>query len=71
MIVDMDAAEHAIRAAVERAEQMAGDNIDRVVINISAGKPQCETGCLSRFPSVVSGINEQRSSRRLIGPRAE
>ncbi|MFB0952336.1 MAG: cell division protein FtsA, partial [Rhodospirillales bacterium] len=39
-IIDMDAAEHAIRAAVERAELMAGDNIERVVVNVSAGKPK-------------------------------
>ena len=32
-VVDLDAAEHAIRAAVERAEQMAGDNIDTVLRN--------------------------------------
>ena len=39
-VVDLDAAEHAIRAAVERAEQMAGDNIDTVTMNLSAGKPK-------------------------------
>lgn len=66
VIVDMDAAEHAIRAAVERAEQMAGDNIDRVVINISAGKPQsrlvaCEVSIGGH------GINEQ-DMRRLMDP---
>ncbi|MDA0998720.1 MAG: cell division protein FtsA [Proteobacteria bacterium] len=38
-VVDLEAAEQAIRAAVERAEQMAGDNIDKVVVNISTGKP--------------------------------
>ena len=66
VIVDIDAAEHAIRAAVERAEQMAGDNIDRVVINISAGKPQsrlvaCEVSIGGH------GINEQ-DMRSLMDP---
>jgi cell division protein FtsA len=65
-IVDMDAAEHAIRAAVERAEQMAGDNIDRVVINVSAGKPRsklvaCEVSIGGH------GITEH-DMRRLMDP---
>lgn len=38
-LVDLDAAETAIRATVEAAEQMAGDNIRHVVVNISAGSP--------------------------------
>jgi len=66
VIVDMDAAEHAIRAAVERAEQMAGDNIDRVVINVSAGKPRsklvaCEVSIGGH------GITEH-DMRRLMDP---
>lgn len=65
-VVDMDAAEHAIRAAVERAEQMAGDNIDRVVINLSAGKPRsklvaCEVAIGGH------GITEN-DMRRLMDP---
>ncbi|MET4805371.1 cell division protein FtsA [Limibacillus sp. MBR-115] len=38
-IVDMEAAEVAIRNAVHAAEQMAGDTIERVVLGLSSGKP--------------------------------
>jgi cell division protein FtsA len=38
-IVDMDAAESAIRATVEAAEQMAGENIREVLVNVSCGHP--------------------------------
>jgi cell division protein FtsA len=38
-IVDIDAAEVAIRATVEAAEQMAGENIRQVIVNISGGNP--------------------------------
>lgn len=66
-VIDMDAAEHAIRAAVERAEQMAGDNIDRVVVNVSAGKPRsrlvaCEVAVGGH------GITEH-DMRRLLDPQ--
>lgn len=36
-IVDMDAAEAAIRATVEAAEKMAGSNVDSVVVGLSGG----------------------------------
>jgi len=39
-IVDMEAVEAAIRSTVEAAEQMAGENIESVVVNLSAGKPK-------------------------------
>jgi cell division protein FtsA len=39
-VVDMDAAEASIRAAVEAAEQMAGERIQSVVVNLNAGQPQ-------------------------------
>ena len=38
-VVDMDAAEAAIREAVHAAETMAGETIRSVAINLSAGKP--------------------------------
>ncbi len=65
-VVDLAATEHAVRAAVERAEQMAGDNIDRVVINVSSGKPQsrlvaCEVSVGGH------GITEH-DMRRLMDP---
>jgi len=40
VIVDMEAAEHAIRAAVHNAEQMAGETIRGVVANLSGGQPE-------------------------------
>ncbi|MEO5373243.1 MAG: cell division protein FtsA [Alphaproteobacteria bacterium] len=39
-VIDMDAAESSIRAAVEAAEQMAGERINQVVVNVSGGKPR-------------------------------
>ncbi len=65
-VVDMDAAEHAIRAAVERAEQMAGDNIDRVVINVSVGKPKSK---LVSCEVAVGGHGiTEHDMRRLMDP---
>lgn len=66
-VVDMDAAEHAIRAAVERAEQMAGDNIDSVVVNVSAGKPRSR---LVAFELAVGGHGiTEHDMRRLLDPQ--
>ena len=39
-VVDMDAAEEAIRAAVHAAETMAGETIRQVVVNLSSGWPE-------------------------------
>ncbi len=39
-VVDMDSVEHAVRSTVETAEQMAGDNIEKVVVNVNIGKPR-------------------------------
>lgn len=65
-VIDLDAAEHAIRAAVERAEQMAGDNIDTVTINLSAGKPKSKmVAC-----EVAIGGHDitEHDMRRLLDP---
>ena len=37
-IIDLDQAEASIRVVVEAAEQMAGENIDRVIVNLSGGR---------------------------------
>ncbi len=37
-VTDLDQAEASIRVVVEAAEQMAGDNIDKVVVNLSGGR---------------------------------
>ncbi len=42
-IVDMEAAEHAILATVHAAEQMAGETIRNVVVNVSGGYPASQT----------------------------
>lgn len=40
-VVDMDAAERSIRAAVDAAERMANITIDSVFANVSGGRPYC------------------------------
>jgi len=42
-IVDMDAAEESIRGAVHAAEQMAGETIRDVFVNLSCGSPASQT----------------------------
>lgn len=39
-VVDMEELEHSIRASVEAAEDMAGERIKAVVVNVSGGSPQ-------------------------------
>jgi len=39
-IIDMDGVEAAVRSTVETAEQMAGENIKDVIVNLSGGKPK-------------------------------
>jgi cell division protein FtsA len=51
-IVDMDAASQAIAHAVHAAEQMAGETIRDVVVNISGGQPTSRT---TSVEVVVSG----------------
>lgn len=42
-VIDMDAAEQSIRAAVETAERMCGETIRDVFISVNAGTPQSHT----------------------------
>ena len=42
-VVDMDAAEQAIRLAVDAAERMAGVQIESVIVSVSAGRLASET----------------------------
>jgi cell division protein FtsA len=42
-IIDMDAAEDSIRGAVHAAEQMAGETIREVFVNLSCGTPASQT----------------------------
>ena len=38
MVVDADAAERAVRAAVGQAERMAGTTLDRIVLSVGCGR---------------------------------
>ena len=40
IVVDMESVEKAVRSTVEAAEQMAGENIHDVVVNVNIGKPK-------------------------------
>ncbi|MCW5732454.1 MAG: cell division protein FtsA [Alphaproteobacteria bacterium] len=42
-VIDMDAAEESIRAAVDAAERMAGETIREVHVNLSGGNPTSHT----------------------------
>lgn len=57
-IVDMEAAEAAVRNAVHAAEQMAGDTIERVIIALSGGKPA------SRQIAIEVALDGQQVSER-------
>lgn len=43
VIIDLDAAERAIRLAVDAAERMARMTVDTLVVNVSCGRPSSET----------------------------
>jgi len=43
VVIDMDAAEHAIRRAVDAAEREAGVTVESVIVNVSCGRLQSET----------------------------
>ncbi|TNB47993.1 cell division protein FtsA [Martelella lutilitoris] len=43
VIVNLDAAEHVIRLAVDAAESMAGITIDSLIVNVSAGRIKSDT----------------------------
>lgn len=51
-VVDMDDAERSIRASVEDAEKMAGDNISQVIVNLSCGAPKSK---LISFEVLIGG----------------
>jgi cell division protein FtsA len=43
VVVNIEAAEHAIRLAVDAAERMAGLTVDSLIVNLSAGRLHSET----------------------------
>ncbi len=65
-LVDLDAAEAAIRVTVEAAERMAGDNIRGVVVNVSTGAPESR---LVAYDVSVSGHEiGDADLRRILDP---
>jgi cell division protein FtsA len=64
--VDLDAAEATIRAAVESAERMAGDNIQDVVVNVSGGNP--ESRLIAYEISVAGHEIGDADVRRILEP---
>lgn len=67
-IVDMDALEHAIRSAVEAAEQLAGDNIREVIVNLSSASVRSRL--IAYEVSTAGHRIDQTDVRRLLDPDA-
>lgn len=67
-IVDLEAAEAAIRAGVEAAERLVGENIRQVAVSISAGAPQSQM--TSSEISVAGHEIGDADLRRLVDPSA-
>ncbi|MFB3134381.1 MAG: cell division protein FtsA [Rhodospirillales bacterium] len=65
-IVGMDAAEAAIRATVEAAEHMAGENIRRVIVNVSGGTP--ESRLIAYEVSIAGHEIGDADVRRILDP---
>ena len=65
-IVGMDAAEAAIRATVEVAEHMAGENIRRVIVNVSGGTP--ESRLIAYEVSIAGHEIGDADVRRILDP---
>ncbi len=65
-IVDMEAAEASIRATVSAAEQMAGENIRDVIVNLSVGAPKSK---LIAYEISIAGHEIGDSDlRRILSP---
>jgi len=65
-VIDLDEAETSIRAVVEAAEQMAGENIDKVVVNLSGGKQRSR---LIAYEIAISGHEiGDADIRRVLDP---
>ncbi|MBM3585371.1 MAG: cell division protein FtsA [Alphaproteobacteria bacterium] len=64
-VVDMEAAGRAVAMAVQAAEQAAGERIDEVYVNVSAGAPASQTVVVE----VAVGGHEisERDVRRILG----
>ncbi|MHA1597866.1 MAG: cell division FtsA domain-containing protein, partial [Alphaproteobacteria bacterium] len=65
-IIDMDGAEAAIRATVETAEQMAGENIRDVHVNVSCGAPRSRL--IASDVSIAGREVTDNDLRRVLDP---
>ena len=63
-VVDMDAAEEAVRGAVDAAERMAKERVDSVLLSFSGGRP-ASRGCAGRasWPALRSSLRGARQCR--------
>ena len=65
-IIDMERTEATIRATVEAAEQMAGENIRNVIVNVSCGAPQSRL--IAYEVSIAGHEIGDNDLRRLLDP---
>jgi cell division protein FtsA len=63
IIVDIEAADRAIRLAVDAAERMAGRTITEVIVSVAGGRPRCQihTGETRIMANDVGPIDTQRA----------
>jgi cell division protein FtsA len=67
-VVDLEAAEASIRATVEAAERMAGENIRQVIVNVGAGGPRSR---LIAYEIAIAGHEiGDGDLRRVLDPAA-
>jgi cell division protein FtsA len=63
-VVDMEAAEMAIRNAVDAAERIAGETIEQVTVNLSGGQPRSDS--LGVEVSIAGHAVEEADLRRAL-----
>jgi cell division protein FtsA len=68
VIVDIDGVEAAIRSTVEAAEQMAGENIKDVVVNLSSSK--IKSRLIAYEISIAGHKIDDADIRRILEPQA-
>ena len=63
VVVDLEAADRAIRLTVDAAERMAGKTIGEVVIAVAGGRPRCDmiTGETRIMTNDVGTVDKQRA----------
>jgi cell division protein FtsA len=64
VIVDLDEAEQAVRAAVGQAERMAGLRLDEVYVGVACGR--LRSGHFVAHADLVKGVVEESDIRRLL-----